>query len=162
MKVTAIAVMLCFIALRFASAAPLQLAPGLWKVTTLIRNFGISSDGQREVENGGSGPSVDQTCLKKHEFGVGDLYPGLKIPALALRCKLTPISETSSLIDSVVECSAYNDASPRISHTVVTAPTPKSFLYIYETTFLETEEDGGVSRSTMYRRGSWLKGSCDK
>lgn len=152
-------VLLCFVAIKATSAAPPQLTPGLWEITTLLRNFSLSADRQREIEMGGSGPNIDQVCSTKPDFTAESLYPRLKKPAVASHCKATTISETSTVIDSVVECSARNDI-PYIAHTVVTAPTPKEFVTIADTTFLETNSDGSISRSAVYRRGRWLKGSC--
>jgi hypothetical protein len=162
MKAAGLAVLLCIVGLECASAAPLELAPGSWEFTTLLRNFSISADGQHEIENGGSGPDTERACVTKHAFESGSLYPGLKNPTVAAHCKVTTISETSNLIDSVVECSAHDGASPQIDHTVVTAPTSKSFTTVHETTFIEPNYDGSISRSTLYRRGRWLKDSCDK
>ena len=159
MKTAGLAILLCLITLQFASAAPFELAPGSWELTTLLRNFSIGADGRHENESGGSGPKFERACVTSRPFEM-NLYPGLKNPRMASHCKATKISGTSNLIDSVLECSARDGAPPYVIQTVVTAPTPKSFVTIIETTFLDPNSDGSISRSTTYKRGRWLKGSC--
>jgi len=143
-----------------ASAAQLHLAPGSWQFTTLVRNFSISADGKHEIETGGSPPYAERACITKSAIASRSLWPGLKYPAIAKRCKATTISDSSSLIDSVGECSGDGAAPPEVTHVLVTAPTPQSFTTILETTFLEPMADGSLARSTVYRRGKWLKGTC--
>ena len=161
MKAAGLAILLCLITFE-SQASPLELMPGSWEFTDLLRNFSISADGQHEVENGGSAPKIERACITKRAMEIGSLYPGLKNPAVASHCKVTAISKTSNLIDSVVECSADDGFSPYITHTVVTAPSHKSFVTIDETTFLEPTSEGSISRSTIYRRGRWLNDSCGK
>jgi hypothetical protein len=161
MKAAWLSILFCTVALEGA-AAPLELAPGSWEFTDLLRNFSISADGQHELEDGGSGPNTERACVTQNTLSKEDLYPGLKIPTVAAHCNITTISETPNLIDSVVECSAYERLSPYIEHTVVTAPTRQSFTIIREMTFLEPTYDGRISRSTSYSRGRWLKDSCDR
>jgi hypothetical protein len=153
--------LLGIISLQSASAEAFELAPGSWEVTSLLRNFSISADGQHEIVNGVSVPNTERICLTKGTIEVGSLYPGLKNPAMAAHCKVTTISDTSDMIDSVVECSAYDGGIPQIDHTVVTAPTQKSFTTIGDRTFLRRNFDGSISRSTTYTQGRWLKDSCD-
>ena len=162
MKAAWLSVLLCAVALGGASATPLELERGSWERTDLLRNFSISGDGRHEVEGGGSGPNTERVCLAEQSINSSDLYPGLKNPTLAKLCKVTTISETPTLIDSIVECSAHDAMPPYITHTVVSASTPKSFTTITETTFLRQNYDGGISRSTMYSRGRWLEDKCNK
>lgn len=157
MRAAWLAVLFYTIAAGCAAAA--SLAPGSWEYTDLLRNFSISADGKREIDVGGSGPNIERACVNKQQWR---FYPGLKNPAVAKRCKVTTISETSNLIDSIVECSADGEAPAYIEHTVVTALTSKSFITVQDTTFMEPNADGSISRSTLYRRGRWLKNSCDK
>jgi hypothetical protein len=162
MKFPGLAIFLGMIASQSASAVALELAPGSWEVTSLLRNFSISADGQHEITSGGGGPNIERTCVKKSTLEIGSLYPGLKNPSMAALCKATTISDTSDLIDSVVECSAHDGLGPLIDHTVVTASTQKSYATILDRTFLEPTSDGSISRSTIYTRGRWLKDSCDR
>jgi hypothetical protein len=161
MKAAWLAVLLCTVALEGTLAAPLDLAPGSWEFTTLLRNFSISADGEHEVDNGYSEPNTERACVTEDALKRGFLYRGLKNPTVAKYCKVTTISETLRFIDSVDEC-LYEGGPSYIGHTVLTAPTPMSFVAIRETTFLEPNYDGSISRSTIYRRGRWLKESCEK
>jgi hypothetical protein len=142
-----------------ASAAPINVTPGLWRMTDLLRNFVISADGKKEIENGGSGPNTENICVTAHSFDAGSIYPGSKIPSVAKLCKFSTISETPSLIDSVAECGG---GIAHITHTLVLALTPKSITTIQETTFTDPLANGSVSRSTINVRGKWLKESCGR
>jgi hypothetical protein len=161
MKAAWTAVLFCTLACG-VSAAPLQFAPGSWEFTTLLRNFSISADGKHEIETGGSRPYTERACITKPTFDSSTLWPGLKFPAVAKRCKATTISETPSLIDSVSECSGDGAAPPKVTHILVIPLAPKSFTTIQEVTFLEPLADGSLARSTIYRRGRWLKEDCGK
>ena len=135
----------------------MEVTPGLWEVTDLLRNFEISPDGKREIENGGSGPNIEKVCVTGQTFEPRSLYPGLKTPSVAARCKVLIISETPNLLDSVSECTGK---IATVEHSLVIAPTPKSVTIIRETTFTEPLYNGGISRSTTNVRSKWLKKSC--
>ena len=157
MKAACLAVLLCAAVPLGASAASIELKPGLWKLTDLLRNFEISTDGKKEIENGGSGPNIENVCVTGHIFDNSSLYPGLKIPSVADRCKVSTISETANLIDSVSECTGE---LATVEHTLVIAPTSKSITIIRETTFTKPLGNGGISRSTSNTSAKWLKESC--
>lgn len=158
MRAAWLAALICVTASLSAFAAPIEVTPGLWEFTDVLRNFEISADGKKEIENGGSPPNIQNVCETGHTLDVKFLYPGLKIPSVAARCKISTISETPNLIDSVSECTGE---PATIEHALVIAPTPKSFTVIRETTFTEPLYNGDISRSTMNIRAKWLKENCD-
>lgn len=159
MKAGSLVILLCTVAAESVSAAPLDLAQGLWEVTARLRNFSISADARREVESGKSEPFIERICITEEALKSSSLDTGENSTAVK-DCKTTAISETPRLVNSVVEC-FYEGGPSSIEHSVVTAPTPKSFTTIREKTFLEPNFDGSISRSTIYMRGEWLKESCD-
>jgi hypothetical protein len=144
-----------------ALAEPLKVTPGLWEVTTLLRNFDLSADGRREIDNGGSGPNVEHQCITERGLQAGFRYPGQTNPIIAKSCKFTTIAETSDLVDSVIECAAYDGVLPYIVHTVVVAPAPEVFTTIVEITWTSPLTDGRIARSVTYARGKWVRNSCD-
>ena len=158
MRTVCLAMLICAAALSRASAASMEVTPGLWEVTDLLRNFEISPDGKQEIENGGSGPNIEKVCVTGHTFRPSSLYPGLKIPSVAARCKVSTISETPNLIDSVSECTG---TLAEVTHNLVIAPTSKSITIISETTFTEPLYNGGISRSSMTVHAKWLTKSCE-
>jgi len=157
-KVSWFLVLLCTVALNGATAAPWKkMEPGLWEFTDRLRNFEISADVTKEVENGGSGPNIQRECITEDDVkkASDSLHRVLKNPAITKRCKRTTISETPSLTDAVVEC------KDSIDHTLF-FHTAHSFTMIEDRTFTEPLAGGGIARSAIYQHARWLRASCDK
>jgi hypothetical protein len=135
----------------------MEVTPGSWEVTELLRSFEVSADG-KEIDNGGSGPNVENVCVAGHTLKVSSLYPGLKFPPVAARCKVSTISETPNLIESAIRCTGK---IPTVEHALVIAPTPKSITVIRDKTFTQALYNGDIARSITNVRAKWLKKACE-